>query len=56
MSSHDMHLARGGFVMLRDTHRLACLGLPEDKIHLWPCPDPSTCTLERCPESLFTNV
>ena len=25
---------------VRDTHRLACLGLPEDKIHLWPCPDP----------------
>ena len=35
---------------LRDTHKLACLGLPEEKIPLWPCPDPETCKLERCPE------
>ena len=33
-----------------DTHKLACLGLPEDKIHLWPCPEPATCKLTRCPE------
>ena len=35
---------------VRDTHKLACLGLPADKISLWPCPDPSQCKLERCPE------
>ena len=34
---------------VRDTHKLACLGLPEAKIHLWPCPDPETCVLEKCP-------
>ena len=34
---------------VRDTHKLACLGLPMDKIKEWPCPDPDTCTLDRCP-------
>ena len=37
---------------VRDTHKLACLGPPEDKIHLWPCPDPATCKLDRCPERI----
>ena len=41
---------------VRDTHKLVCLGLPEDKIHLWPCPDPTKCKLDRCPESLVVNV
>lgn len=35
---------------LADTHKLACLGLSEDKIHLWPCPDPEKCKHERCPQ------
>lgn len=35
---------------VRDTHKLACLGLPDDKIRLWPCPDPTTCKCDRCPE------
>ena len=34
---------------VRDTHKLACLGLPENKIKFWPCPDRSNCVLERCP-------
>ena len=34
---------------VRDTHRLACLGLPDSKIRFWPCPDPETCKLEKCP-------
>ena len=38
---------------VRDTHKLACLGLPPNKIRLWPCPDPTTCKHDRCPESLF---
>ena len=40
---------------VRDTHKLACLGIPEDKIHLWPCPDPAACKLERCPERIRPN-
>ena len=35
---------------VRDTHKLACLGLPEDKIGLWKCPNPNECKLQRCPE------
>ena len=35
---------------VRDTHKLACLGLPDELIHLWPCPDPASCKLDRCPE------
>ena len=34
---------------VRDTHKLACLGLPADKIKQWPCPDPDACKLDRCP-------
>ena len=34
---------------VRDTHKLACLGLPDDKISLWPCPDPTQCKHDRCP-------
>ena len=37
---------------LYDTHKLACLGLPRHKIHLWPCPDPAKCKHERCPERI----
>ena len=37
---------------VRDTHKLVCLGMrEEDKIGLWPCPDPTQRKLERCPES-----
>ena len=35
---------------VRDTHKLVCLVLPEDKMHLCTCPDPTTCKLDRCPE------
>ena len=35
---------------VRDTHKLACLGLPEYQIAMWACPDPTQCQLERCPE------
>ena len=41
---------------VRDTHKLACLGLSEDKIGLWPCPDPETCKLDRCPERVRVIV
>ena len=41
---------------VRDTHKLACLGLPDARISLWPCPDPENCKHSRCPERLqFIN-
>ena len=40
---------------VRDTHKLACLGLPDDKISLWPCPDPTQCKHDRCPFRMQAN-